>query len=108
MEVVILQNGSSRPFGVGSRSHGESGKAAHASYPQDGVAEETATVQIEPWMPEHGHGLLEDARFRRLDSGAYEASEVRFHVRGWLDLPVEVGSRGTTDTAMFGFECCQD
>ncbi len=73
---------------------------------ESGAATEGASLQIVPWMPDHGHGTPIDATVENVADapGEYMADPVNMHMAGLWEVTVEMTlPDDTTDSVMFSF-----
>jgi len=56
----------------------------------DGIRQPGARVQLNAWMPEHGHDMARRPRVRALGSGEFLAEGLLFTMRGRWELIVSV------------------
>lgn len=59
----------------------------------DGANVDGATLEVEPWMPSHGHGSPETPKVVGHGDGMYEAFPITFNMPG----PWEIGVKAKTD-----------
>jgi len=62
-----------------------------------------ATVTIDPWMPEHGHGSASDAVVEAMGQGDYMSDTVELQMLGTWDTTVTVTHGDMTDEVHFVF-----
>jgi hypothetical protein len=66
---------------------------------------ESASIQVDGGMPEHGHGLPTQPRvMRSLGDGSYQVDGVRFNMGGWWELKFRVASAAGTDSVTFNLD----
>ncbi|MCK6537075.1 MAG: FixH family protein [Polyangiaceae bacterium] len=58
---------------------------------------EGATLQIEPWMPGHGHGSPVVPEIGELGGGSYHATQIDFIMPGYWELTVAVTAHDVRD-----------
>ncbi|MFW6049549.1 MAG: FixH family protein [Myxococcota bacterium] len=61
-----------------------------------GQSVQGASLEVEPWMPGHGHGSPEPATVAELGDGAY-AVEVFYNMGGYWELTVDVEHGAAAD-----------
>ena len=61
-----------------------------------------ATVTVEPWMPEHGHGSNVDPTVTEME-GMYTVSDLNFMMTGVWRTTITVEADGVTDEVAFRF-----
>lgn len=61
-----------------------------------------ATLQLVPFMPDHGHGTSINAQVTpQTDSGMYLATPVNLWMPGYWEVTVNIDDQGTTDSVVF-------
>jgi hypothetical protein len=53
-----------------------------------------ATVAVQPWMPEHGHGIRPNPQIHRRATGVYSTDDFYFSMPGKWDIRVQLKSEG--------------
>ncbi len=66
----------------------------------DGAPIEGATLDIEPWMPAHGHGTRREPEVHDMGSGHYHAI-IYYNMGGHWEITVEVETASMRDTFVF-------
>lgn len=69
----------------------------------DAAMVEGATITVEPWMPEHGHGSDSEAVVEDVGQGRYVADPVELQMRGTWDTTITIVQGDVTDTVHFVF-----
>jgi hypothetical protein len=64
---------------------------------------EGATLFVEPWMPDHGHGISDPPSVRELGNGTYQASWA-FSMPGAWELTIDVQAEPGSDTAVVRYD----
>jgi hypothetical protein len=68
---------------------------------RDGEPVEGAVLTVTGGMPAHDHGLPTAPRVTaELGDGRYKLEGLRFHMRGYWEVSVEIASGGTRDTVV--------
>ena len=68
----------------------------------DGAPVGDARVEIDGGMPEHNHGLPTAPEMtEHLGEGRYRIEGVKFSMRGWWELKLDISSPAGLDTATF-------
>lgn len=62
---------------------------------------EGATLEIEPRMPDHGHGSPRVPQITDMGGGDYEAKRVNFNMSGYWEVHVRVKTADMKDEVMF-------
>ena len=63
-----------------------------------------AEVEVEPFMPDHGHAPPRRAVVMELDDGRYRAEPVTFHMNGFFTVEVVVIAEDKSQQSVqFGF-----
>ena len=68
-----------------------------------GEAVEEATLTVEPWMPAHGHGVLDDPVVSELGGGAYQA-DWAWAMPGYWEVTLTIDAKAGVDTAVVAYE----
>ena len=55
----------------------------------DGTAIDGASLEIVPWMPDHGHGISEEVLVEDLGEGSYEAVFI-YSMSGYWELEIHI------------------
>lgn len=63
-----------------------------------------AEIEVEPWMPSHGHGASVTPVVKELGSGAYHATELDFAMPGHWEIQIDVAARSVQDSFTLGYE----
>lgn len=67
----------------------------------DGKPVEGATILVGGGMPEHGHGYPTKPRVEAADAGAYAIRGMKFSMRGWWELKLNIQSPAGADQVTF-------
>ena len=68
----------------------------------DGAAVDSAAIDVDGGMPQHGHGLPTAPRVTRaMGSGDYLVEGVKFNMGGWWVVRFAIASGAGTDTVTF-------
>jgi hypothetical protein len=70
----------------------------------DGIALPGAEVILRGWMPDHGHGFVQQPRVVEEGAGAYRVDGVRLHMRGSWQLFFDVRTDSLEETLRFDLE----
>jgi hypothetical protein len=70
----------------------------------DGVALPEAEVRLRGWMPDHGHGFVQQPLIVEEGDGAYRVVGVRLHMRGSWELYFDVRTDSLNETVRFDLE----
>ncbi|MBI3203502.1 MAG: FixH family protein [Myxococcales bacterium] len=70
----------------------------------DAAPIEGATIQIEPWMPGHGHGTPVVPELSDLGGGNYHASHIDFMMPGFWELTVAVTVADLRDEIVVAYD----
>ena len=64
-----------------------------------------ATLQVVPWMPDHGHGSSVKPTVNAMGGGVYDVTNLYYVMPGLWQLTMTVTPPGSTtgDTAVFNF-----
>lgn len=60
----------------------------------DGLAVDGATLEVEPWMATHGHGVSTSPTVEEVELGHFELKEVLFSMPGRWEIRTEVFMAG--------------
>ena len=71
---------------------------------RNGVPQPGARIVLRGWMPEHGHGFVQQPRVLEEGGGAYLVTGVRLHMRGAWRLTFEVIGSSRTEAVPFDVE----
>ena len=55
------------------------------------------SVQVKPWMPDHGHGMNVKTTVEALDGGRFLVEGVLLHMRGRWVMTIEIQDGSVTD-----------
>ena len=67
-----------------------------------GVAVDSATIQVDGGMPQHGHGLpTKPAVTRHLGNGDHVVDGMKFNMGGWWVVKFRVSSTAGSDSLVF-------
>ncbi|GMV15646.1 MAG: FixH family protein [Myxococcales bacterium] len=70
----------------------------------DGAAITGAALQVEPWMPAHGHGTSHEPVVSELGDGEYRAEKIDFMMPGHWELRIAVTAGETRDGFVVSYE----
>lgn len=73
----------------------------------DGAPVVGASVKVEPWMPQHGHGPNTPATVSEVSDGMYHAHPLDLFMAGVWDTTVTVETTAGSDTVHFVFEIAE-
>ena len=65
---------------------------------QDDQPIEEATIEVEPWMPAHGHGANTEAVVHEVGDGVYEVDDLSFSMPGHWELAIDLEAQQTDST----------
>lgn len=68
-----------------------------------GAPLEGATVQVVPFMPDHGHGTSVKAQVQELGAGRYQVETLYLFMPGVWRVSVQVSTTTVSDAALFYF-----
>ena len=66
--------------------------------------EQGATVEVEPWMPAHGHGSPETPQVMEHDAGHYHVSNIVYSMPGEWRLTFDVDGSAGQDSFVLVFD----
>ncbi len=63
----------------------------------DGVtgerSESQVFLEVDAWMPSHGHGMLRKTRVQQVEPGQYQVSGMLFHMEGEWELRIAIAQQ---------------
>lgn len=69
-----------------------------------GAAVSGAEIEIEPWMPAHGHGSSTKPVVTELGEGKYRADSVTFTMPGTWELKIDVEASSVADSFVVTYD----
>ena len=63
-----------------------------------------AELEVEPWMPGHGHGSPQVPSVTEEGDGEYLVENIYYSMPGYWELHIDVTDNGTTDTFTIAFD----
>lgn len=70
----------------------------------EGAAVTGAVLEVEPWMPAHGHGTSHEPVVSELGGGEYRADELDYMMPGYWELRIGVIAGESRDGFVVGYE----
>lgn len=69
-----------------------------------GIPVDSARIEVDGGMPQHGHGLPTRPRARQVAAGEYLVEGMRFNMGGWWVLKLRVEQGGASDSVVFNLK----